>query len=283
MKSLLIICLSMFIVMPYASAKMALNSQMAVSSDEYANHTQKKPGLSTGYRINNNKKRGQGGISTGLRVNNNIAISQPEEILQAPRLFKGETVLPAVFAYHCNNHDMDIKNCGEHTVPYGNNLQTDVHFTHSWFQINNTSGHTFTSEDSELYIEVYGQNGLLTDVIGGPDWYDDGKINLLHPDLAGIDGFRPRESIFFYFGTWMNDNEDDVNPPYSAKLIGVSKKVSSTDLILTIHVGWEEIIEDNDGQRYAKAGTLIDKEKVILKPSLRVIQQPDEDLLRLFQ
>jgi len=198
----------------------------------------------------------------------------PYELEQYGRIYTGQTVMPAIYAYHCNNHDPNVQNCGEHTVPYGDNITNDVHFTHTWFQIVNSSHYTFTNSESRLIIEVYGKNGKLADIHGGPDWYDNGLIDLLHDDLAGDDGFTPNESIFFYFDTWMRDHTNDINPPYSAKLIARTKvpyhcyTSENGSITLNIHVGWEEIIENSDGQRQAKAGTLIDKETIELSPGI---------------
>jgi len=234
--------------------------------------------LSTGKRMNPSAK-------TTLSLANQQIVSA-DEVIHTPVDYQGKSIMPAIFAYHCNNHDPAVQNCGDHTVPYGNNLFTDVHFTHTWFQMMNTSGVTFTSENSKMFIEVYGQNGELIDVNGGEVWYSNGIIDLLDPSLCGTDGFKPNETIFFYFGTWMHDEYADKNPPYSAKLIAnatVPYSTGTKELTVCIHVGWEEIIEDDDGQRYAKGGTLIDKETVILKPSLVIQEQTEQNLLELFK
>jgi len=215
-----------------------------------------------------------------IEVSNGQMDYIPNELDQTVSLYKGNTILPAVFAYHCNNFEPDVQKCGHFTVPYGHNLYTDIHFTHTWFQIMNTSKHTFTAENSKLIIEVYGRNGQLIDVNGGPVWYSNGVINLLDPQLAGIDGFTPNESIFFYFDTWMYDKIDDINPPYSAQLFILTQLPDSTkdnQLTFSLHVGWEEIIQDNDGQRYAKAGTIIDKELITLKKVMPVLLPVDQN------
>ncbi|KPA10118.1 conserved hypothetical protein, secreted [Candidatus Magnetomorum sp. HK-1] len=192
-------------------------------------------------------------------------------------LYKGQTIFPAIFAYHCNNHDPYVQNCGAPTIPYGNNLYTDIHFTHSWLQIMNTSEHTFNNENSHLFVKVFGKDGELAKINGSPSWYKDGIIDILHHELAGSDGFKPNESVFFYFGDWMNDKPNDKNPPYSAKLIVETKasSVMKNAITLSLHAGWEEIIEDNDGQRFGKGGTLIDKEIVQIKP---VILEPSTQM-----
>jgi hypothetical protein len=274
MKKIMIIAsLSMFIVMSSAWAQLVhlpTGNRIKESRDENAN-----------------LNRGQNRLSSGLRINtSNQRIALPDEVMHSPNEFQGESVMPAIFAYHCNNHDPSIQNCGGHTVPYGNNLFTDVHFTHTWFQIMNTSGFTFTTDNTKMIIEVYGQDGNLIDVNGGPGWYNNGIIDLLDDGLAGADGFTPRESIFFYFDTWMHDEYGDKNPPYSAKLFVYTKMPYETNirvLTLSIHVGWEEIIEDDDGQRYAKGGTLIDKETVYLKPPLVVEEQTEQGISELLQ
>jgi len=280
---MVIISLSMFIVMSSAWARMtnlSTGNRPIESRDENAN-------LSTGSNLNLNNNLNR--LSTGLRVNTAQPphhIAYPEEVIYSSNEFQGQSILPAIFAYHCNNHDPAIQNCGDHTVPYGNNLFTDVHFTHTWFQIMNASRFTFTSNNTEMIIEVYGKDGDLINVNGGPGWHSNGIINLLDHELAGIDGFTPREAIFFYFDTWMFDEYADKNPPYSAKLIVNTKTPSNMRmpaLTLSIHVGWEEIIEDDDGQRYAKGGTLIDKETVFLKPPQVVQEQTQQNVLQLFK
>jgi len=280
-KIMVIISLSMFIVMSNAWAQMvgvSTGKRLKVSRDESANSTR-------GRNLNSSYSR----VSSGLRINTaptHHRIALPDEIIHSPNEFQGQSIMPAIFAYHCNNHDPDVRNCGEHTVPYGNNLFTDVHFTHTWFQIMNTSGFTFTNDNTNMIIEVYGQDGNLIDVNGGPGWHSNGRINLLDHGLAGPDGFTPREAIFFYFDTWMNDEYADKNPPYSAKLIVTTKvpyEIRTKVLTLCIHVGWEEIIEDDDGQRYAKGGTLIDKETVSLKRPLLVEEQTEVRVLDMLQ
>ena len=274
-----VLVLSMFIVTSSAWAQMmnlSIDKRGQISRDENTNNAQNK--LSTGLRVNRSKVRN---FLTGPH-----RIALPEEIIHSSNEFQGQSIMPAIFAYHCNNHDPSVQNCGGHTVPYGNNLFTDVHYTHTWFQMMNTSGFTFTTDNTEMIIEVYGRDGNLIDVNGGPGWHSNGIINLLDDNLAGTDGLQPRESIFFYFDTWMHDEYVDTNPPYSAKLIVNTKMPYETRtkvLTLNIHVGWEEIIEDDDGQRYAKGGTLIDKETVELKPTLIVQEQSEQKLLQLFQ
>ncbi|MBF0451147.1 MAG: hypothetical protein HQK75_10620 [Candidatus Magnetomorum sp.] len=256
MKKLIsIICVSIFMMMSSAWAKQVVDSKKAKFNKTYWS-----------YKILNNERQLE---------------PEPYELDQYEYLYNGQSVIPTVFAYHCNNHDPDIQNCGAFTVPYGNNLHTDVHFTHSWFQIMNTSAHTFNTEESQLIIKVYGKNGQLTIVNGGPDWYNNGIVDVLHPELAGTDGFTPNESIFFYFGDWMHDRTDDTNPPYSARLIVQTKVVSTgktVDIKLTFHSGWEEIIEDDDGQRFAKGGTLIDKEILQLQPAEVTVQSMDKTI-----
>jgi len=271
-KIMVIISLSIFIVMSNAWAQMINlstgDNRVNISNNENANVNSK---LSTGLRINRSSKRHR--------------IAYPDDIVHSPNEFQGQSIFPAIFAYHCNNHDPAVQNCGGHTVPYGNNLFTDVHFTHTWLQIMNTSEVEFTSDNTKMIIEVYGQNGNLIDVNGGPGWYNNGTIDLLDDGLAGSDGFTPRESIFLYFDTWMNDEYADKNPPYSAKLIVYTKlpyEIEPQRLTLNIHVGWEEIIEDDDGQRYAKGGTLIDKETVELKPA-KVQEDTSLNVLQLYR
>lgn len=280
-KIMIIISLSMCIVISNAWAQLSLSTgnRMLISQDENANMRQGQSRLSTGLRVNKS-------VNSEVRTLGNQRIALPDEVIHSPNEFKGQAIMPAIFAYHCNNHDPDVQNCGDHTVPYGNNLFTDVHFTHTWFQIMNTSAVTFSHDNSEIIIEVYGQNGDLIDVNGGPAWYSNGIIDLLDPSLCGIDGLKPNESIFFYFGTWMHDEDADKNPPYSAKLIANAKLeygLTAKCLTLCMHVGWEEIIEDDDGQRYAKGGTLIDKETVELKPPLLIIEQANDEILELLQ
>jgi len=281
-KIIVIISLSMFIVMSNAWAQLSnvmTGKRPIPSSDENAN-------LNTGRSVN---APSLNRLSSGLRLNTTQTtqrISFPDDIVQSLDDYQGESIIPAIFAFHCNNHDPAIMNCGNHTVPYGNNLFTDVHYTHTWFQIMNTSRFTFTNDNTEMIIEVYGRDGKLIDVNGGPGWHNNGIIDLLHDALAGSDGFTPREAIFFYFDTWMYDEYADKNPPYSAKLIVNTKvpyEVRPKVLTLCIHVGWEEIIEDDDGQRYAKGGTLIDKETVELKPPLDVQEQTEQHVLELLQ
>jgi hypothetical protein len=267
-KIMVLISLSMFIVVSNAWAQMINSTNRANLSNDSGNHSR----LSTGMRVN---------TRSGIRINTNS-----DEVIHSANELHGQSILPAIFAYHCNNHDPAVQNCGDHTVPYGNNLFTDVHYTHTWFQIMNTSLFTFTSDNTKMIIEVYGQNGDLIDVNGGPGWYNNGTIDLLDNGLAGTDGFTPRESIFFYFDTWMHDEYADKNPPYSAKLIIYTKlpyNIRPTVLTLSIHVGWEEIIEDDDGQRYAKGGTLIDKETVKVEPAQIVLEQTEQQVLQLLQ
>jgi hypothetical protein len=294
-KIMVIVSLSMFIVMSSAWAQLInlpAGNRPIESRDEGANlkpgqnklipiNTSGRSRLSTGLRINTS---GQNRFSSGLRINHGHVL--PDEVIHSSNEFQGESVMPAIFAYHCNNHDPDVQNCGGHTVPYGNNLFTDVHFTHTWFQIMNTSGFTFTSDNTKMIIEVYGKDGNLIDVNGGPGWHNNGIIDLLDDGLAGADGFTPKESIFFYFDTWMHDEYADKNPPYSAKLFVYTKMNYETNirvLTLSIHVGWEEIIEDDDGQRYAKGGTLIDKETVYLQSPKVVEEQTEHGVIELLQ
>ncbi|ETR71868.1 MAG: hypothetical protein OMM_02152 [Candidatus Magnetoglobus multicellularis str. Araruama] len=281
-KIMIIINLSIFVLMSTAWAQMKMSTGLRLNTahDDRAGVVMK----------------GHDRLSTGLRTNkatdeDNLRVSDqrieiPDEVIHAPREFKGQSIIPAVFAYHCNNHEYAVQNCGGHTVPYGSNLFTDVHYTHTWFQIMNTSGMDFSYDNSKMIIYVYGQNGKLIDVNGGPAWHSYGIIDLLHPKLCGTDGFKNNESIFFYFGTWMHDEAIDRNPPYSAKIelyANVPYDHRVNELKLCIHVGWEEIIEDDDGQRYAKGGTLIDKETVYMKPQLVIQEQSQEELLELIQ
>jgi len=279
-KIMFIISVSMFMVMSSAWAQMTVMNRSLLDSGDGNTIILESRDQNANSSIRDNR------LSTGLRLNTPNRLALPDDIISTPYELHGESIMPSIFAYHCNNHDPAVQNCGGHTVPYGNNLFTDVHFTHTWFQIMNPSKFTFTTDNTEMIIEVYGQDGNLIDVNGGPGWYNNGIINLLDNGLAGSDGFTPKESIFFYFDTWMHDEYADKNPPYSAKLIVTTKfsdSIHPNNLNLCIHVGWEEIIEDDDGQRYAKGGTLIDKETVELKRPLIIREQTEQELLELLQ
>lgn len=176
-----------------------------------------------------------------------------------------ESVIPAVFAYLCDdNPSTEIGQCGAPPHPvYGTAYQ--LHFVHTWFQLVNTSNHTFTSDD-EIKLYVYGKNGQKANIdlaCANQISYsnDDGSFDLT--ELSG-DGttVQPGEAVFLYIQACMNDGNDD-NAPFYAKLVIHTATHQRGKVVY--NVGSESNTIDGQGRDRSNASTMVDKETVRIR------------------
>lgn len=207
------------------------------------------------------------------------------EVQKAAVVYQGETRLPTLFAFRCDIHTSDptIRDCPQNPAydPYGGGAGKQVHWTHSWVQVHNGTGHTFdVGAGDQVRLYLYGENGqpvsanttycrypLYTDPATGGVFLD------LLSDAAP--GMLPKNGTAFIFvEQCLNDGSPvapDQNPPTSGLLV-FKKNLSAysvTNMELQVHAGWEEGVSSTLYGRWyyeAKAGTLIDKERVSLKP-----------------
>lgn len=205
--------------------------------------------------------------------------------------YKGEALLPAVFAFRCDSQTSDplVRDCPQGDPiqdPYGGGAGKLIQWTHSWVQIHDTSGVGYNAQNGdELRLYLFGKDGksiqvnqtycpfpvftdpytnkTYIDVLGGPAG---GKID-------------PNGTVFFFINQCLNDGHPsvapDAKPPTSGvlsfkkNLVVQPGSVAPKTLAATFHAGWEEGESNFVYNRWyytVKAGSLVDKERVELKP-----------------
>lgn len=171
-----------------------------------------------------------------------------------------DTVVPAIFAYHCNNNLSYVQNCASHDTVYGGPYES--HFVHTWFQIINASRQSF---DGKLLLCLYGKDGNKTQFTNNPSdpqyeylpgWdASEGCVDLVKNSGGEISA---GEAVFFYLNPYMNDNVDDTNPPVYGRIIGEG----DGDVYLVFHAGGEGNTVDFDGRMRSNASIIVDKEVI---------------------